>query len=318
MSVASSDLTIGRWLHRWSVLTVCATFVLLFLGSVVTTFKVGMVDPVWPTTPWHLLFISWDEPNPGFLIEHGHRLAGYIVGCCVIVLAVGLWRFDPRAWVRRLGWLALLGVSAQGVLGGMRVKLNALMGTDLALIHGCFAQIVFALLAALAVVTSPRWVGGAKRPAEDYATQLTRWTMLTAGLLYLQIVLGAVLRHLNSPLGQRGHLLIAFVAVAAVVWLMKLALDDPERAVVVPALVLAGLVAVQVLLGVEAWLLRFGNGIQAETQITIGQAGVRTAHVLIGFSILATSVVTALRSRRLLAEQVHPAAVGAHHLEGAA
>ncbi|HEV2947246.1 MAG TPA: hypothetical protein VGX70_07710, partial [Gemmataceae bacterium] len=72
------------WLHRWAVLTVCATFILLLLGAVVTTFRVGMADPIWPTYPWHLLLVSWDEPRPGFLIEHSHRLAGYVVGCCVI------------------------------------------------------------------------------------------------------------------------------------------------------------------------------------------------------------------------------------------
>src|SRR5260370_12037930 len=84
------------WLHLWAVLTACATFVLLLLGAVVTTFRVGMADPIWPTYPWHLLLVSWEEPRPGFLVEHSHRLAGYIVGCCVIVLAVGLWRNGAR------------------------------------------------------------------------------------------------------------------------------------------------------------------------------------------------------------------------------
>src|SRR5438067_9913424 len=138
----------SRASHGWAVLTVLATVALLALGAVVTTFRVGMADPVWPTYPWHLLLISYDEPSAGFLIEHTHRLAGYIVGCCVIVLAVVLAWSEPRPWVRRLGWLALLGVILQGVLGGMRVKLNEWVGTDLALVHGCFAQIVFSLLTA--------------------------------------------------------------------------------------------------------------------------------------------------------------------------
>src|SRR5712691_11323449 len=93
----------SRWLHRWALLTVCATFGLLLLGAVVTTFRVGMADPVWPTYPWHLLLISWDEPSAGFLVEHSHRLAGYIVGCCIIVLTVGLWLQETRRWVRWLG-----------------------------------------------------------------------------------------------------------------------------------------------------------------------------------------------------------------------
>ena len=67
--------SVPRWLHGWAILTVTATAVLLALGSLVTTFRVGMADPVWPTTPWFLFFASWTEPKPGFIIEHAHRLA---------------------------------------------------------------------------------------------------------------------------------------------------------------------------------------------------------------------------------------------------
>src|SRR6516164_7430859 len=124
MTAHHSSLSAYRspWLHRWAVFTASSTFILLLLGAIVTTFRVGMADPIWPTYPWHLLLVSWEEPRPGFLVEHSHRLAGYIVGCCVIVLAVGLWRNDPRRWVRQLGLLALLGVIVQGLLGGFRVK----------------------------------------------------------------------------------------------------------------------------------------------------------------------------------------------------
>src|SRR5579875_4106442 len=80
-----------RWLHAWSVLSAGVAVAVLGLGAVVTTFQVGMADPVWPTVPWHLALIDWSEPKPGFVIEHSHRLAGYIVGCCTIVLALGLW-----------------------------------------------------------------------------------------------------------------------------------------------------------------------------------------------------------------------------------
>src|SRR5713226_9137275 len=117
-----------RWLHRLAVLTVCATVALLALGAVVTTLKVCMADSIWPTYPWHLMLISWQEPRAGFLIEHTHRLAGYFVGCCVMLLAVGLWRLETRRWLRWLGVVALAGVIVQGLLGGFRVRLNALLG----------------------------------------------------------------------------------------------------------------------------------------------------------------------------------------------
>src|SRR5438876_11499738 len=115
MTTHHSPLTTHSWpwLHGWAVLTACATFILLLLGAIVTTFRVGMADPIWPTYPWHLLLINWQEPSPGFIVEHTHRLAGYIVGASTIALAVGSWVSRPR---RALGWLgivALLGVIVQ-------------------------------------------------------------------------------------------------------------------------------------------------------------------------------------------------------------
>jgi cytochrome c oxidase assembly protein subunit 15 len=304
----------SRWLHLWAVWTVCATLVLLFLGAIVSSFRVGMADPVWPTMPWHLLFISWDEPSAGFLIEHSHRLAGYVVGLSAIVLAFGVWRYDARPAVRWLGAAALSGIIIQGLLGGFRVKLNALLGTDLAMIHGAFSQIVFSLLIALALLTSPGWMLGHSRPAGT----LQRWAWLTTGILFAQIVLGAILRHTYSPLGQRGHLLLAFAAVAAVIWLVKLALDETgDRTPGAWAVFLAILMAAQVVLGIESWMVQFGNGRHPLTQaITAPQAAVRTAHVLVGYGIMATTVVVTLRSHRQMAGVTSLAAAG--KLEGAA
>src|SRR5436190_9755727 len=96
MSYESQKTDSSRWLHYWAMLTVCATLPLLALGAEVTTKQVGMVDKEWPTYPWHLWLESWQEKGLGFLIEHGHRLAGYIVGCCAIVLMMGLWLGQSR------------------------------------------------------------------------------------------------------------------------------------------------------------------------------------------------------------------------------
>jgi heme A synthase len=275
-----------------------------------------MADQVWPTYPWHLLLISWDEPTAGFLIEHSHRLAGYIVGCCVIVLAIGLWRCDPRRWVRWLGSVALLGVIVQGLLGGFRVKLNALFGTDLAVIHGCFAQLVFTLLVTLALVTSTRWLTGAAR-TDSQAAGLKRWALFTAGLIYLQIVLGAIMRHTYSLVGQRGHLLIAFGVVAAFVWLLKLGLEERDRTSLAPLLLLGGFLLVQVFLGVEAWVQRVAAGpVEMQEKITIGQAAIRTAHVMVGFCIFSTAVAIYVRAHWLLGPKASPAQAAARHLEG--
>src|SRR5262245_42384000 len=101
-----------RWLHRWSVVTLAPLVALLALGAVVSSFRVGTLVPIWRTRPWHLLTISWQEPNPGFLIEHLHRLAGFTVGGAVAILAVGLWLTEPRPAFRWGGLAALVALLA--------------------------------------------------------------------------------------------------------------------------------------------------------------------------------------------------------------
>ena len=301
-----------RALHGWAVLTVVATVALLALGSIVTTFRVGMADPVWPTYPWHLLLISYDEPKSGFLIEHTHRLAGYIVGCCVIVLAVWLQVSSRRTWLRGLGWAALVCVIIQGLLGGFRVRLNALVGTDLAAVHGVFAQIVFSLLVSIAVFTSRAFSRESSLELAEVQS-LRRLCLILTACVFLQLVWGSLTRHTYHPLAQRLHFLTAFVVVAVIAWFVKTVWESPaawER-LRVPAVLLAVLVAVQLMLGVEAWLARFGSGELPELQqVTMGQAAIRTAHVLLGSWLLAISVSCILLARgkasRTVSSQTQP------------
>src|SRR5947209_17715503 len=88
--------------------TVALLFAFLTLGAVVTSFRVGMADPIWPTRPWHLLTISWEEPSAGFLIEHTHRLAGFITGAAIALLSMLIWLTEPRLVVRWGGLLAIV------------------------------------------------------------------------------------------------------------------------------------------------------------------------------------------------------------------
>ncbi|MGH7171664.1 MAG: COX15/CtaA family protein, partial [Gemmataceae bacterium] len=262
-----------RWLHAWSVLTASVTVALLALGAVVTTFQVGMADPIWPTVPWHLALIDWTEPNPGFVIEHSHRLAGYVVGCCVIVSTVGLLMSARRSWLKWLGVAALVGVIAQGLLGGFRVLLHAWLGTKLAVIHGCFAQIVFSLLVSLAVITSARFASETL-PAEK-TPRLRRWSLALTALVFLQLIWGALVRHTNGALAQRLHLMTAFAVVAVAVWFARTAWATPaaRRALGGTIILLGVLLTLQVILGVESWLGKYAGILLPEAhKPTIGQA----------------------------------------------
>jgi heme A synthase len=373
--------TPGRWLHRWALLTAAVTFALLALGGEVTSFRVGMADPVWPTDPWYLFVVSWADHSFGFLVEHTHRLGGHVVGLCAVVLAVWLWLREPRAglrragvaavaamvttlalcfafvehgtqtfaprelalvgvclatclaavagllvvarrrrevgvWVRWLGTVALAAVILQGLLGGFRVKLNALAGTELAVVHGCFAQVVFALMVGLAAATAPGWVVEYAAPTPA-AGRLRRWSLLLVGVLFVQLVLGALVRHLHSPVFGRLHLLTAF-AVAAVVTVLAVRVFEARERSARTVAVLVALVAVQLVLGVEAWMIKFASGTLPElVPVTGPQTLLRTGHLLTGAAILATAVVLAVQARRR-APSAEPLDAPAGSLEGVA
>lgn len=372
-----------RWLRLWAAATVALLFALLLLGAVVTSFQVGMADPSWPTRPWHLATVEWQDQKFGFLIEHSHRLAGFAVGGAVTILALGLWltegrpllkwcgavaivvllaafgqlhgtlikqqrlfnaaldiappaapaptiepptpnwsvaagptvaallvvagltfsalrRGSPGRGLRVLAVVLLVAVMAQGLLGGLRVYLNALFGTDLATVHGIFSQIVVALAVAVLVGTTPRRITD-DRWAPSPLT--IRWVVVTATAVFVQVVTGAVLRHTTSPLGPRIHLLLAFAVVAATIVVGRQLADAP-RGIRRLKVALHALVGVQVLLGVEAWLSKFADGTAAAPfrRITEADAALRTAHTLTGYAIFAVAFALSLmvlRNRRV-------------------
>ena len=186
--------------------------------------------------------------------------------------------------------------------------------------HGCFAQLVFALLVAVALFTSRSWVSAADIPATQEGLRLKRWSVLTAALVYLQLLLGGIVRHTDFFLGPRLHLLGAFVVVGLVIWLIKLIVDLPvrDRALVNGALVLALLVGVQLFLGVEAWLGKFRSREWPQLQpLTLHPDLLRSLHFLAGSLVFATSVAVALQAHRRIARQIQPALVPASRLEGA-
>lgn len=311
-----------RWLHYWALLTVCATLPLLTLGAEVTTKQVGMVDQEWPTYPWQLWLESWQEKGLGFLIEHGHRLAGYTVGFCAIVLTAGLWLGQPRRWLSWLGVAGLAGVVIQGVLGGLRVRLNAWWGPELAMIHGCFGPLVFALLVSLVLFTSRGWTNPSLSDEVTEGTpSLRRWSLIVFGLVYLQLVLGAWLRHKAPGWSQRGHFLMAFVVVAAVAWFGRGMLESTsvDRRLGTAFKFLVGLLVGQLLLGVEAWMIKFSSaGMVYPQRFLAHEDLVRTAHALVGWMILAATVIVALQAHRRMALTTRLTPEPVHHLEGVA
>jgi cytochrome c oxidase assembly protein subunit 15 len=284
--------------HWVAVFAAVFTWPLIFVGGLVTTYRVGMAVPDWPTTFGMNMFLYrfW-EAAWGVFIEHGHRLYGAAVGLATIVLAVWFLAAERRWWLKALGVLALLAVIGQGVLGGYRVRLNS---TTLAAVHGCTAQAFFALMVVLCVLTGRDWAGPVERvPDRDH---VRRRAAVTLALVAAQVVVGAWLRHFGTSASLWLHALLA-----TAVWGHAAALSwRVDRARVrTPALLaagraLGGLVTFQVVLGIAAWwLLRPFDGMPRT--VTTLQALVRTAHQANAALLLAATVILTMRALRHLA-----------------
>ena len=219
------------------------------------------------------------------------------------VLLVGLSGVFARvrhAGLRMFGLAAFIAVMIQGLLGGFRVKLNELVGTDLAAFHGIFAQVVLSLLVVLAVLTERR-SQPTRREDESSERILGRWASVLTLLLFVQIVWGAMIRHNPTPLTQRLHFLTAFLALAvAVLFLRAMFICVPARLRVGTfGLLMVVLLTVQLYLGVEAWLVKFGAFTLPElVPITPETAAIRTLHALIGSGLLMCSLAITARLLR--------------------
>ncbi len=183
-------------------------FLMLITGGLVTSYESGLAVPDWPNSFGHnMLLYPISEMTGGIFWEHAHRLYGMLVGTTVLVFFVVLMRLETRTWIRALGALALLCVITQGVLGGLRVTGNLTSAVEgaslapsltLAIVHGTFGQIVFALLAVIAVATSQRFRDMEAR-VRDGASLDRVFTVALCVMTVIQISLGACYRHLTIP-----------------------------------------------------------------------------------------------------------------------
>jgi cytochrome c oxidase assembly protein subunit 15 len=294
-----SPLSSSLWPHRMAVMLACFTFPLLFIGGLVTGKGVGLAVPDWPTTFGYNMFLyPWSKMVGGIFYEHSHRLVASFVGLLTIVLALTFWLRERRNWLRWLGVGALILVIAQGVFGGLRV---VLLEPALAIVHAATAQIFFALTIGLAIFTSANW-RQASVPMFNDAERLRRLCAITTGLIYLQIVFGAVLRHTGERLDA--HLIFAaLVAIHVILVVLRVSRHHAEIGLLTrPALGLLGLLFAQVALGGASYAAKFTTlwpiSFDAIVLIT-------TVHLALGALMLAASVALTLRVYRFSAPSKH-------------
>jgi cytochrome c oxidase assembly protein subunit 15 len=279
------------WAHRLACVTAAATVGLIVAGGLVTNTGAALAVPDWPTTFGHNPFLfPWSGMVGGVLVEHGHRLLGAGIGMLTVTLGVALAFGDPRRWVRGLGVLAVVLVSAQGLIGGLRV---VLLQDALAVVHGCLAQLFFALLVTVAVVTGRGWRAPAVIPAG--ARRLAPAGGLAAAVVYGQAVLGAFTTH-GAALWWHvtGAVVTTGVLVGVALAVLRGAGEDPllvwwARAVKV-------LLLAQLALGLGAYAVRFTDLAVPGGQLAV--VALPVLHRAVGALVFGSVVALALQLGR--------------------
>jgi cytochrome c oxidase assembly protein subunit 15 len=157
-----------------------------------------MSVPDWPTSYGYNMFLfPWSRMEGPIFLEHSHRLVASGIGFLTLILAGWIWAVDRRPWLRWLSLVAVLAVIAQGVLGGLRVVLYK---DELGIFHAALAHAFLALTGFIALATS-RWWKSEKFQISNFKFQISpRLPLLACGLIYLQLILGATMRHQHAGL----------------------------------------------------------------------------------------------------------------------
>ncbi len=309
-------------------------FVLVVLGAFTTSIGAGMVFPDWPLSNGSLDPAGWLH-NLAMFAEHSHRLSAGLMSVITLLLAAGLWRWEARAWVRRLGWSAVALVFLQAVVGGLRVLLNPVavtavdtsLGELLAMLHACLAQIFVCTLFAIAAALSRPWVENAAVADVRPSAGVRRLGVACCALLLVQLAVAAVMRHSFAglaiptfPLTPDGGLLPAH-------WDFRIGINFAHRAMALVVTVALAWFAVRIwrdpATGLRVRLLAGAMVMLVAAQIMLGASIVwtgrnpyfTTAHVLVGAVTLATTfLVTWLTHRAELEDAAtvrHPARASA-------
>jgi heme a synthase len=291
-------------LHRFAQLTACATFVLIVAGGLVTSTGSSLAVPDWP--------LSYGQFFPpmvgGIFYEHGHRMIAGTTAILTAILAAWLWLREPRRWLARLGLVCVGVVLFQAVLGGITVLF--LLPPAVSVSHAATAMVFFCLTSSVALFTSRDWTQGVPRRDADQPSPPFGLAATALVAIYLQILLGALMRHTGSGLAiptfplafgrlvppledfgvqinfahRVGAVVVTVLVSAVVARIVRSERGEPR--LIRPALLLLGLLVAQITLG-------------AFTIWTAKAVEPTTAHVATGALMLVVTLRIALQARRL-------------------
>ena len=290
----------SKGLNRFAILVACATFFLIIAGALVTSNDAGLATSDWPLSNGQF----FPQMVGNMFYEHGHRMIATTVGMLTIGLCVYVRLKEKRMWVWRLALFALMAVIAQGILGGLTVKLNLPHAVSTA--HATLAQLFFCTTVSLAVFTSRSWIEARTLPEEEGTLPLRYLCTAALATIFLQLILGATLRHSAKwDAHLPTELILAHIGGAVAVTLALgsasltvLRRHKGESFLTGPATIALVLLVVQLFLGVGAYLTRLAS--PAEPQPLNPMISITVAHVACGALVFATTIVLTLRTYRVL------------------
>ena len=190
------QISINIAVRRLSKIIVFLTLSLIFVGALIKSHEVGLSVPDWPTSYGKQMFsFPFSEMVGGIFYEHGHRLFATIVGFFTLLQFIVLSFTDHPLWVKKMSFVALVLVITQGLLGGMTVIF--FLPPQISILHGVLAQIFFVSIIFIAYSLSD---SRSNKKKQSYPLFIKRGALIITLLVFVQLVLGALVRHTSSGL----------------------------------------------------------------------------------------------------------------------
>ena len=186
------------WVRRLSKLLVISTLLLIFAGALVKSHEVGLSVPDWPTSYGYQMFsFPLNDMIGGIFYEHGHRLIATVVGLMTLILAFTIYYTDHRLWLKKTAFFALGLVIIQGLFGGLTVLL--FLPTPVSVIHAILAQTFLIVTILISYGLSKERANRMLNESTHYKV-LTFPTYLVTSIVFIQLIIGALMRHTESGL----------------------------------------------------------------------------------------------------------------------
>lgn len=276
--------------RRLASVTCLVALLPIGMGALVTTLKAGMAFADWPSSDGqNMLLYPWFKDffeHPDKFVEHGHRLAGVLIGLVSICLAISGWVAGNKA-IRIFVTAILISVIGQGLLGGARVLMDRQV---MAMIHSVTGAMFFSLCLVFRLYCSPQWSKWKSVDDQKLGPTGAALVCVLPILIGGQYVLGGLLRHLHMMLTE--HVIgavIAGLAASAVVFTLLRTSHPLLRGC---GVFVATSLLMQISLGVGAYITRFGLPSVGYVAMTgsWSQSIVCSLHTVVGMFLLASSV----------------------------